>query len=334
MRLAGVAMVRNECDIVEAFVRHHAAVLDQLYIVDTGSSDGTLEILERLSASGLSIKLSREKSVAYYQSVATTGLIKAALEDEPWGCVFPLDCDEFLLVSDRKAFEAEIACLAPDEAGLLVSDQYAPTESDDTSESDPLVRIVHRIVSVPALPLFHGKAIAPYPLASSPKVAMGEGNHHILVANRRTPERWITKARIAHFPVRSTDQFVSKVVTTRLAWLSRADYQPSLGHHIAMFYEQLRDHPEIVPLHLLDAAFTYLDTYLGPQHCIYQRKLVRDPVGRQGGALLHLNLAKTSALPKILDFAEQIARQLGQWQSTYHKENMAGNHDAPAVLPR
>jgi hypothetical protein len=326
-------MVRNECDIIEAFVRHHAAVLDQLYIVDNGSSDGTLEILERLSASGFSIKLRRDKSVAYYQSVATTGSIKAALEDEPWGCVFPLDCDEFLLVNDRKALEAEIACLAPDEAGLLVSDQYAPTESDDTAESDPVVRIVHRIVSEPALPLFHGKAVAPYHLASSPAVAMGEGNHHILVPDRRTPERWLTKARIAHFPVRSTDQFVSKVVTTRLAWLSRADYQPYLGHHIAMFYEQLRDHSEIVPLHLLDAAFTYLDTYLGPQHCIYQRKLVRDPVRREGGPLRHLDLAKPMALPKILDFAEQIARQLGQLQSTWHKESKARNHDTPAILP-
>jgi hypothetical protein len=33
--------------------------------------------------------------------------------------------------------------------------------------------------------------------------------------------------------------------------------------------------------------------------------------------LRHVDLAKTMALPKILDFAEQIARQLGQLQSTW-----------------
>ena len=144
---------------------------------------------------------------------------------------------------------------------------------------------------------------------------MGEGNHHILVAGDRMPERWLKMARIAHFPVRSTEQFLSKVVTTRLAWLSRTDYQPSLGHHIAIFYEQLRHHPQIMPVHLLDAAFTYLDTYLGPQHCIYQRKLVRDPVRRRGGPLHYLDLAELRALPKILDVGEQIARQLGHLQS-------------------
>ena len=47
MRLAGIAIVRNECDIVEAFVRHNEAVLDRLYILDNDSSDGTLEILQR-----------------------------------------------------------------------------------------------------------------------------------------------------------------------------------------------------------------------------------------------------------------------------------------------
>ena len=43
MRLAGITIARNECDIVEAFVRHNEAVLDRLYILDNDSSDGTLE---------------------------------------------------------------------------------------------------------------------------------------------------------------------------------------------------------------------------------------------------------------------------------------------------
>ncbi len=312
MRLAGVAIVRNECDIVEAFVRHNESVLDRLYVLDNDSSDGTLEILQRLAANRLSITVGRDNSLPYYQARKTTKLIKAALEDEAWDCIFPLDCDEFLLVEDRKALEVEIASLAPDEAGLIVSDQYAPTESDDTAEPDPVSRITHRIVAEPPLPLFHGKAIAPYALGSLQAVEMGEGNHHILVGGQRMPERWLTSARIAHFPVRSIEQFVSKVATTRLAWLSRCDYRPSLGHHMAIFYQQLRDHPETVPRHLLDAAFTYFDTYLGPHDRIYERKLVHDPVQRRGGPLCCLDLANVRALPRILEFAEQIARQLGE----------------------
>jgi hypothetical protein len=41
MRLAAVTMVRSECDIIEAFVRHNAAFFDRLYILDHRSTDTT-----------------------------------------------------------------------------------------------------------------------------------------------------------------------------------------------------------------------------------------------------------------------------------------------------
>lgn len=311
IRLAGIAIVRNECDIVEAFVRHNAAVLDRLYVIDNGSTDGTLEILQRLAASRLPIRLERDEGLPYYQAAKTTAMIKAAIEDQAWDCIFPLDCDEFLVAEDRAALDAEIESLAPEEVGLLISDQYAPTESDQAAEPDPVSRIVHRIVAEPALPMFLGKVILPRSIALARDMSIGEGNHHVSIAGCRAPERWLTSAKIAHFPVRSVEQFVSKVVTTRLAWLARHDCQPYLGHHIAIFYAQLRRKPEIGPSRLLDAAFAYLDSYLGPTKIAYQRKLVRDPVRRRGGELSHLNLAKVNALPRILDFAERIAKELG-----------------------
>ena len=38
-------MVRNEADILEAFVRHNLTVLDRMLVVDHGSMDGTAEML-------------------------------------------------------------------------------------------------------------------------------------------------------------------------------------------------------------------------------------------------------------------------------------------------
>jgi hypothetical protein len=312
MRLASVAIVRNECDIIEAFVRHNASVLDRLYIVDNASSDATAEILRRLAASGLPVTLAHDDGLAYYQGSKTTALIRGAFEDEPWDCLFPLDGDEFLVAPDRAALEDEIAALAPGETGLLIPDQYVPLSSDEAGEQDPVRRIVHRTAGLPAQPLFHGKAILPQALARSPDVAISEGNHHIVTGNRRAPERWLAAARVAHFPVRSAEQFLSKVVTTRLAWLARGDYRASLGSHIAIFYDQLRDRPEIIADRLLDAAFVYFDSYLGPGRRDYQRQLIRDPVERGGGELQYLDLARISALPRILDFAEQMAKRLGQ----------------------
>jgi hypothetical protein len=314
MRLAGVTILRDECDIVEAFVRHNAAILDRLYVVDNRSSDATPEILQRLAGEGLPLRLGRDEELPYYQGLKTTALIRTALADGPWDCLFPLDGDEFLRVEDRAALEAAIARLAPGEAGLLACDQYAPAETDDPAEPDPVARIVHRAAAVPAQPPFHGKVILPGGLASAPAVVMDEGNHHVLVAGSPAPERRLGAARIAHYPVRSHEQLVAKVVTQRLAWLSRHDYRPGLCHHTAPLYDQLKEHSAASRIDLQDVAFAYLDNYLGPHRRPYQRRLVRDPVERRGGALRHLDLAGVSALPRILAVAEAMARRLSQSQ--------------------
>ena len=69
MRLAGIAIVRNECDIVEAFVRHNAAVLDRLYIVDNRSSDAAWEILQQLVAGLLPIRLERDDDFRFVEQM-------------------------------------------------------------------------------------------------------------------------------------------------------------------------------------------------------------------------------------------------------------------------
>jgi hypothetical protein len=48
VRLLGAAHVRNEADIVEAFVRHNLVLLDGIAIVDHASVDATPDILRAL----------------------------------------------------------------------------------------------------------------------------------------------------------------------------------------------------------------------------------------------------------------------------------------------
>lgn len=67
MRLLGAAHVRNEADIVEAFVRHNLALLDGIAIVDHASVDATPDILRALKDEGLPIFLARDDSPAFDQ---------------------------------------------------------------------------------------------------------------------------------------------------------------------------------------------------------------------------------------------------------------------------
>ena len=66
MRLIGVAMVRNEADIIEAFVRHNLTILDALVVVDHASLDGTSEILTLLQREGLPLRVMRDASPGFF----------------------------------------------------------------------------------------------------------------------------------------------------------------------------------------------------------------------------------------------------------------------------
>ena len=53
MKLAMTLIVRNEADIIEDNLRYHRAQgVDFFIVLDNGSTDGTVEILERTSERG------------------------------------------------------------------------------------------------------------------------------------------------------------------------------------------------------------------------------------------------------------------------------------------
>ena len=74
-RLVATSGVRNERDVIEAFVRHTTALVDHLMILDNGSSDGTREILASLVGEGLPITVKYRDSLGYSQSGWMTALM-------------------------------------------------------------------------------------------------------------------------------------------------------------------------------------------------------------------------------------------------------------------
>ena len=81
MPLYGVSMVRNEADVIEAFVRHNLRALDRLIVVDHGSSDGTREILHALSDEGLPLAVEHDDRDVRRQPETITRLARRAFAE-------------------------------------------------------------------------------------------------------------------------------------------------------------------------------------------------------------------------------------------------------------
>jgi len=67
VKTISITLVKNEEDIIESFVRYHINFFDKLLIMDTGSTDATLDILKKLSAENLPIVIIEKAVVAYNQ---------------------------------------------------------------------------------------------------------------------------------------------------------------------------------------------------------------------------------------------------------------------------
>lgn len=98
---AAISMVRNEADIIEAFVRHTLTFADHLFIYDHNSTDNTPKILDCLIAEGLSVSLvPLTNTIGYEQAEITTILMRTAFE-QGYSLVIPIDADEFLMPNNE-----------------------------------------------------------------------------------------------------------------------------------------------------------------------------------------------------------------------------------------
>jgi hypothetical protein len=234
LKLVGIAMVGNEADIIEAFVRENCRYLDHLMVADHNSLDGTREILAELVAEGLPITVERIEAIAYAQTAVTNRLLGTALEKFAPDWIFPLDADEVLDAASRAALEDELAGI-PGQHGCIAWITHVPTAFDDSGEQHPLRRIAHRYAypipdpreNPPVWKLvINASLFGPY----TDRYAIEKGSHRIVFRDTNEPSgqpvRPLVDVRLRHFPVRSYDQLATKIgigVPQKLLSVSKLD---------------------------------------------------------------------------------------------------------------
>jgi glycosyltransferase involved in cell wall biosynthesis len=103
MICVAVTRIKNEADIIEAFVRHHARYFDAIVVSDDGSTDSSFDILQKLKAQGMPLTLLRQPSVGFEQSRFMTLLIRRAFTEPGADWVGPLDAMNSSRCRDRQA---------------------------------------------------------------------------------------------------------------------------------------------------------------------------------------------------------------------------------------
>jgi hypothetical protein len=306
MRLFGVAMVRNEADVIEAFVRHNLSVLDGLAIVDHGSFDATSEILAKLQAENLPLHVERDERPEYFQSACMTALVRETLRREQADFVFALDADEFLKCASRQTLEQALAEVPPGMHAVANWLTYVPEDLDAGAAFGQ--GHLRRRLRVERRTLYKAVIGRSFVERSADVVVMG--NHLVSdPAHAEHPPHARLRAdvvAVAHCPVRSRGQLESKIVIGYLAHLASNPARKSLAFHWRRLYEELRSGGTFTPARMREIACNY-----GLQPGLWQPadtvELIEDPV-RLAFVARYPPPAGIETLQLLMRFTETLAR--------------------------
>jgi len=305
-------MVRNEADIIEAFVRHNLTVLDGLAIVDHGSMDGTSEILAALVTEGLPVAVSRDDSVGYHQSEITTRLVRQVLARTPADFVFVIDADEFLKVRSRPLLDHVLHGLAPGLHAVIAWQTYVPNFASAQPDDDVRKCIAGaRRVATDRHGLY--KVVVARHFAQSPAAVIPMGNHLVfpspegIVPGQSNPHGRIAPdvVALAHLPVRSRGQFTAKVAIGWLGTLAGRAVPADAAYHWRQEYEELAAGNALTPERLTAIAANY-SLRKSDWHAPEMVALVDDPF-LAPMELRYTHLGRLDPLPLVLAFAAKMA---------------------------
>jgi hypothetical protein len=251
LRIIGIAAVKNEIDVIEAFVRHNLAHVERLVVLDNSSTDGTLEVLRELSAEGLPLDLLEDRRTGKYQSLWMTRLMREeAVGRLQADWVLPLDADEFVAADGWTLVPEGADSSKPIAIGWL---NYVPTADDDASQINPVLRLRHRLVQG-----CNGQIVmVPRDLAARPDAVLPQGHHELEIAGR-TVEAVLGPAYLGHFPVRSPGQYLAKIAISHLQYTAMPDRHPDWGYHYREPFELLKRDPGAFLASTAAAAREYL----------------------------------------------------------------------------
>lgn len=251
-KIFSISMVKNEADVIESFVRYNLSILDGMVILNHFSTDNTVVILKKLIAEGLPIILWHAVDVEHNQNKMMTTLMYKTFRKFQPDIIIPLDADEFLAADDGTTHPRKL--LDELDNGMVYRmhwKTYFPHEKDDATALFIPQKMHHCIDGVHHTQEMH-KVLIFKSIAQKYGPSLSMGNHSLKISWRyksKIPQKTLPLLRLAHFPLRSFNQFKSKVFVSQINGLSRTDLKKGQSFHIRNLFEKLKKDPQHVSCH-------------------------------------------------------------------------------------
>ncbi|MBF0175220.1 MAG: FkbM family methyltransferase [Magnetococcales bacterium] len=296
MRLIGIAIVKNESDIIEVFLRHNMTFLDRLYLIDNDSCDTTMTIINRVQQEIDNIVVSSFDYNDHRQETFVTYLARKICNMDTADFILLLDADEFL-TPDRATLEHALQAVPPGQVGYIGWLNYIPTAEDPHAEPDPRLRIRNHY----AVEHDTYKAVLPPAIILKDGFAMGIGNHSAMIDHQECIYHPLVGVKLAHFPVRSDEQLVAKALIGSWALSQKSELNRTECHHWRNFARYFGHNFTISSTE----KARFMAAYIGEKFAEDPTKrLVQDPlVIPEGSRMRWPEMVQVNLLQRVIAFA-------------------------------
>lgn len=324
-------MVKDECDIIEHFVRWNLKVVDHIFIVDHNSHDGTPEILKRLQEEGLPLTVWKEERIDHKQAAILTEKIEEIAETKDFDFITPIDADEFIYCSNGQFGSVLENDIAPGHCGIIPWITYVPTSEDCLSTAPPKLHEAFLMQELTENPI--SKVIIPNDTALSTTLA--EGNHYALF-NGTPVASCSVSAALLHVPIRSAPQLIKKALNgTHKLSIKESRFQNEGEHWDAITKYIRRRNYQLTLDDLTWLAKNYAKTDLE------NRELICPPLTNDGpkvgvpyGELKYTELANSSPIRTLDSLALELCNEIRSLRTTlsHERATRAKNQNSKSLL--
>ncbi|MDM5225441.1 glycosyltransferase family 2 protein [Cytobacillus sp. NJ13] len=312
-KIFSVSMVKNEADIIESFVRYHQHIFDGMVFLDNMSSDRTPEILEKLKEEGLPIFISYDTDHEFAQGKKTTQLMLNTFEQFQPDIILPLDADEFLVSNDHLEHPCDVLNkIDLNQLHHIAWRTYVLNEYDNRNELFIPKRITYARADYHET---NHKVVVTANFAKKYPGTLSEGNHKYRInrGKKKVKKNFLKELKIAHFPIRSLEQFKSKLLVT---WINRLSRQKIENlYFLERFVQIIKDSRSRTEEDLIQLVRDY--------HCETELKditLVHKPLDLSFCKPLKLKYTKENevdALLNLLENCEEMAKEFFKLKREY-----------------
>jgi hypothetical protein len=249
--VAIISMVKNEAEIIEAFIRINTRWSSHIYIMDDYSVDQTGEIISSLQSEGAPITYLRSGSIDYQQNKKTTDLLRSVANLGLYDFIAVLDADEFIF--DGDLLLTELDKLSPNEVIYIkwrTLVPMGPVGKIGTIQNYSFLNFKQLKKEIEFEKVIVGGNVAK-------KCLLTMGNHDVICDKKNIIK---IKIPLYHAPVRNKWQLFSKIIIGRAKFEIKENRRKGEGQHWTNIYNELHNNKfKLNNEDLTNISYSYID---------------------------------------------------------------------------